>query len=132
LRERGDDLRAAGIERVYAVTFEPATRSAGYRAREQPGFPLLRDPRRAGYAAFGLGRGGTGHNWRPATAWYYVLHALRGRLPRLARTDYGQLGGDVLLARDGSVAWVYRSREPADRPSIDTILRAARQIERPG
>jgi hypothetical protein len=130
LREREGDLRKAGIDKVYAVTFESTARIQEYRERENPPFPILRDARRTGYAAFGIGRGSAVGNWRPATAWYYVRQAVRGRLPHFARSDYQQLGGDVLLAADGSAAWVYRSREPADRPSVDDVLDAARAIER--
>jgi hypothetical protein len=123
LRERRDELTRYDV-RVFAVTFESRGRVDAYLARESPGFPILRDPRRAAYRAFGLGRRGTLGIWSPRTLWYYARQALRGRLPRVARADMHQLGGDVLLAPDGGVCWLYRSRQPADRPSIDDILTA--------
>jgi len=35
-----------------------------------------------------------------------------------------QFGGDALLDAGGRVAWVYRSRGPEDRPTIDQIAAA--------
>ncbi len=123
MREREAELAACGV-RVFAVTFEPARRVREYRARESAPYPILRDPERVAYRAFGLQR--REHAaciWRPKTIWYYVKNALRGRLPHVARADYYQLGGDVLLSPSGAVCWVYRSAEPADRPSVDLILK---------
>jgi hypothetical protein len=123
LRERRDDFQRLGV-RVYVVTFESAGRVAAFRQREQVPEPILRDPRRAAYRAFGLGRQNIVQaTFSFATLWYYLRQLLRGRWPRLARADMGQLGGDVLLDSDGSVLWVHRSREPVDRPSVRAILR---------
>ncbi len=122
MREREADLAARGV-RVFAVTFEPVERVAAYRMRESVPFPILRDPRREAYRAFGIERRGIGSIWRPRTIRYYVKNALRGRFPGRSKADMYQLGGDVLLASDGVPCWVYRSREPADRPGIDTILK---------
>ena len=122
MREREADLAARDL-RVFAVTFEPAKTVRAYRTRESIAYPILRDPQRAAYRAFGIERRGFGSVWRPRTIWYYVKSILRGRLPSSSGADIYQLGGDVLLSPDGAVCWVYRSREPADRPSIDTILK---------
>lgn len=108
---------------VYAVTFESPERVRAYRQREQLAFPILRDPRRDAYRAFGLARGAR-EALGARTVGYYARQALRGRLPRLASSDWRQLGGDALLDRRGNVCWVYRSREPADRPAIAELLAA--------
>jgi len=115
-------LAARGV-RVFAVTFEPAERVREYRERELVPYPILRDPGRAGYRLFGIERRGIGSVWRPRTIWYYVKSALHGQLRGSGGADIYQLGGDVLLSASGAVCWVYRSREPADRPSVETILR---------
>ena len=121
MREREADLRARGV-RVFGVTFESGARVAEYQQREAPPFPILRDPGRAAYRAFGISRAPAHRVWAPRTALFYARQLLRGRLPRHARSDYYQLGGDVLLTPGGEVGWVYRSREPADRPSVRAIL----------
>lgn len=123
LREREAVLAARGV-RVMAVTFESAERVREYREREPISYPILRDPERVAYRAFGLQRRERAASiWRPKTSWYYVKNMVRGRLPRVARADYYQLGGDVLLSPSGAVCWVYRSQEPADRPSVELILK---------
>ncbi len=122
MREREAELEAHGA-RVFAVTFESASRVREYRERESTPFPILRDPRRAGYQAFGIERRDNAMSlWRPKTFWYYVKSTLRGKLPKVARVDHYQLGGDVLLSSTGEVCWVYRSEEPADRPSINKVI----------
>lgn len=123
MRERETELAARGL-RVVAVTFESATRVREYREREPIPYPILRDPERAAYRAFGLQRRERAASiWRPRTFRYYVKNVVRGRLPHVARADYNQLGGDVLLSPSGEVGWVYRSEEPADRPSVEMILK---------
>ena len=110
--------------RVYAVTFEPANQVQAFREREGVDIPILRDPRRAAYKACGIDRKPAQTIWSPATIWYYVRQALQGRLPHARRSDYFQLGGDVVLSSSGERCWVHASREPADRPDIDRILKA--------
>lgn len=128
MRERRDELEALDT-RVFAVTFESEQRVREYREREAIDVPMLRDPRREAYRAFGIERAGLPGIWAPRTIWYYVTQVLRGRFPRFARADWYQLGGDVLLDEDGRAVWIYRSREPADRPSIDTVLNEVRKAQ---
>jgi hypothetical protein len=47
----------------------------------------------------------------------------KGRRFRWPRQDARQLGGDVIVDRSGRIAWVYRSRNPADRPSTAEVVR---------
>ncbi|MDQ3548436.1 MAG: AhpC/TSA family protein [Chloroflexota bacterium] len=122
MREEEAELTARGV-RVFAVTFESAARVRDYRQREAAPYPILRDPKRAAYRAFGIERRGAASIWRPRTIWYYVKSALRGRWAGSDGADIYQLGGDVLLGPSGAVCWVYRSREPADRAGIDTIVK---------
>jgi hypothetical protein len=48
--------------------------------------------------------------------------ALLGRRLERPEQDTLQLGGDVLVHRDGDVRWIYRSRGPEDRPTIEQLL----------
>ena len=122
MREREAELTARGV-RIFVVTFEPARQVRAYRSQESIAFPILRDPQREAYRAFGLDRRGPASIWRPRTIWFYGSRLLRGRLPGRSRADIYQLGGDVILTSSGAVCWVYRSTEPADRPDVDTILK---------
>jgi hypothetical protein len=121
LREREDEFQRRGV-RIFAVSFESAARTGDYQQKERLPFPLLRDPRRAAYRQFGIERR-PASIYRPSTVWYYVRSALRGQFPGRAQADPFQLGGDVLLDCEGSTLWVYQSSQPADRPSVDAILK---------
>ncbi|HUG17273.1 MAG TPA: peroxiredoxin-like family protein [Thermomicrobiales bacterium] len=125
LRERQPELDTLGV-RVFVVAFESAASVRRYRARHDIPWPVLRDPRRDAYRAFGMERNPVRALVSPKTIWHYLRQAMRGRLPRLTASDYAQLGGDVLLSATGERCWVHVSREPADRASIDQIVRAAR------
>jgi phosphoribosyl-AMP cyclohydrolase len=122
LREREDEFQQRGV-RIFAVSFESATRTSEYQQKQRLPFPVLRDPRRAAYLLFGIERRAVHKIYRPSTIWYYVRSALRGEFPGRTTGDMFQLGGNVLLDCDGSTLWVYRSSQPADRPSVDAILK---------
>ena len=128
MREQQATLDAADLQ-VFVVTFESAKRVGDYQAREPVAFPVLRDPHRDAYCAFGFARNPRRALAMPTTGVYYLRNALRGRLPRLHATDMLQLGGDVVLSAGGDVCWVHASREPADRPSIDDIVRAVSECQ---
>ncbi len=115
------------------MTFDSVRRIQEYQAKGHLPFPTLRDPRRAGYERFGIERKGVRELLSPGTVWYYLKRLLQGRVPAVGHSDYYQMGGDVLLDADSSVLWVYRSRNPADRPSVDDILkRIDERVGRPG
>ncbi|MEK7216880.1 MAG: peroxiredoxin-like family protein, partial [Chloroflexota bacterium] len=120
------ELDALGVQ-VVAVTFEAPDRVAHFLAAEKLPFTVLCDPERQLYAAFGLRRG----RWFTilgVRSWLsYLRNLFRGRWPQLPATDIGQLGGDVVLGPSGEVIRVYRSSEPADRPSIAALLSVLRK-----
>ena len=41
--------------------------------------------------------------------------------------DTRQLGGDVVVDRDGRLAYLFRSSEPDDRPAVDELVDAIRR-----
>ncbi|CAN5585617.1 hypothetical protein BH23CHL2_BH23CHL2_11060 [soil metagenome] len=122
MREQTSELDRLGVA-VFAVTFESQSRIEAYQRDDPLPFPVLRDPGRRGYRLFGLGRRPATTIWGPATLWYYGRRLLQGELPGQAgESDQYQLGGDVVLRGDRAGGWVYRSSNPADRPSVGSIL----------
>ncbi len=96
-----------------------------YQEHHQWHFPILADPERTGYHAFGLERLSWHRVFSPATLKLYLKLFRKG----LVRQDYGendvyQAGGDFLIDRNGTILFAHRSEEPADRPSISTLLKA--------
>jgi alkyl-hydroperoxide reductase/thiol specific antioxidant family protein len=116
----------AGLEELDVAIVSPAEPVSLERVGRELGLtvPLLSDPTWSTYRAFGFGRAGARTLLLSPRAWWAGLRAiLKGRLPRRPTEDYAELGGDVLLAPDGRVAWIHRSRNAADRPPAAEVLR---------
>ena len=113
--------------RVIGVAFAPPESVAIFERGLNLGVPILCDPTRAAYGVFGFGR----RSWLLAAIqpvyWVRLARALRhGQRFGRVRQDPSQLGGDVVLDPAGRLRWVYRSRWPADRPSVDDLRVALR------
>ena len=93
-------------------------------------YPLLYDPDRASYRAWGLGRTGLfGALLSPALNWRYLKLLLRGERFLGVAPDMFQLGGDFVLDRGGRVRFAGRMRNNGDRTPtgrlLDELVRAA-------
>ena len=120
--------------RVVGVAFASAASTAVFERNLDLGVPILCDPDRAAYRLFLFGQ----TPWRGflhATFWWRALVAtVRGRRLRVAREDPMQLGGDVVLDPGLRLRWIFRSRFPADRPTVAKVrseLAAARAAGTP-
>ena len=111
--------------RVIGVAFAPPASVAIYERGLDLGVPILCDPARVAYGVFGFGRRAW---WLAAIQpgyWIRLIRALRrGRRFTRVREDPTQLGGDVVVDAEGRLRWVYRSRWPADRPSVAAVRAA--------
>ncbi len=122
MRDRIDDL-GEGVD-VALVTFTRTEELDRYQRRADLPFPILVDPDRATYRAYGLGRGSFTRVWGWATIRRYA-EILRASGPGRLRPwteDTRQLGGDFVIAPDGTLAWGFWGTGPADRPSVDDLL----------
>lgn len=99
---------------------------ARYLSRFAWRVPLVCDPERAAYRAFGLERTGRLTFFRPRVLWGYLREVLRGAPVRrpYAGEDVLQLGGDFVVARAGRVVFAFRSRDPTARPAVAELLAA--------
>ena len=87
--------------------------------------PIYADSERAAYRAFGFGRASVRRTWLDPRVWgRYAQLVVRRRPLRAPQQDTLQLGGDVVSGADGVVRWVYRSKGPEDRPSVDQLAEA--------
>ena len=84
-------------------------------------FPMLLDPERIAYQAYGLDHSLL-RSWSPKIWWHYAKLMLSGRRWRGIQGDSGQLGGDFIVDTTGIIRLVHPSKDPADRPSIDQLL----------
>jgi hypothetical protein len=126
LRQRIDQFQALGCE-VVAVSFEPWPLLQEFARREKLPFPVLSDPERKAYRAFGLQEGSAHRIFGLPTIWTYLRGLFQGRLPRYPSANIRQLGGDILIDASGNIVLLHRSRSPADRPTAAQLLEALRK-----
>jgi hypothetical protein len=126
LRQRIDQFQALGCE-VVAVSFEPLPLLLEFARREKLPFPVLSDPERKAYRAFGLQEGSARRIFGLPTIWTYLRGLFQGRWPRFPSANIRQLGGDILIDASGKVVLLHRSQSPADRPTVGMLLEAIRK-----
>jgi len=124
VRDHLDDLGPETV--VVMVTFTEPDRLLDYRRRHDLPFPVLIDRQRTTYRAYGLGRGRVMRVWgRRAIGRYIELVRANGlRGVRAPREDSLQLGGDFVVAPDGTLAWGFWSEGPDDRPDVSELIGA--------
>jgi hypothetical protein len=117
-----DTLAEAGCSVLVVCQAKPEVLSR-YLVRQNWTVPVVCDPDRTAYRAFGLERTGWLTFFRPKVLWGYLRGMLRGyRLKTpYAGEDVFQLGGDFVLDRTGKVVFAYPSTNPIDRPTITQI-----------
>lgn len=131
-----DAAAASPPAQVVLVTFTTDTELAAYQERRAVPFPILIDAERRVYAAYGLGRGSLRTVWGLRTLrryWQILRPSGPGVLDDVgaATEDTRQLGGDIVIAPNGTVAWGHWSTGPADRPSVDDIVGAVHRAVTP-
>ena len=134
MRDRLDDVAGSARERaeVVLVTFTTADELEAYQRRRELPFTILVDTDRDVYDAYGLRRGSFLDVWGWSAIrryWEILRPAGPGSRHDLqpATEDTRQLGGDMVIAPDGRLAWGHWSTRSADRPSVDNIVSAVEQ-----
>ena len=120
-----EEFAARGCSVVAVCQAKPELMAA-FLARRPWDVPVVTDPDRVAYRAFGLERTGWLTFFRPKVLLGYLRGLLRGYGLKKPVTgeDVRQLGGDFLLDRAGNVVWAYRSADPTDRPATTAVLAA--------
>jgi hypothetical protein len=125
-----DEFERRGI-RILVISFAAPALLAEYQKLHQWPFTILADPEREAYRYFGLARLPWYRVFSPATIQLYASLLLKGKkLENYGRDDYRQSGGDFLLDSTGRLVFAHRSRDPADRPPVQTLLAAADRMRR--
>lgn len=129
MEKRAEEFTALGVNILAIAMSTPATLARYLKENALP-FPLLADPTRTSYQAFGLERTTWLRIFRPRLIWKYLkLIARGGKVRRIPEgEDALQLGGDFLIDNERHVRWGFRSADPVDRPSVDALLAEARKM----
>lgn len=125
MRDRLDEF---GDAEVVLVTFAHHRLLAGYRNRYVAPIAVLSDETRHTYRAFGFGRGSVRRVWGWRALRRYVELLWSGHRDLGIEGDTLQLGGDVVIDRHGRVAWLFHGAGPDDRPTVDALAAAVRDL----
>jgi peroxiredoxin len=93
-------------------------------------FPVLLDPDREAYRAYGLERSLL-RSWNLKTIKRYAQLLTKGRRWRGIQGDSAQLGGDFIVDKSGVVRLAYPSHDPTDRPPVADLLDILAQLNEP-
>ena len=124
MRRRYADFRNQGGE-ILAICFDPLERAERYARDQELGFPLLVDPERRVYGAYGLEQGAVWRFLLPQVTFGYLrLMVGGGRRIQRPHEDPLQLGGDFVVDPEGRLALVHPCQDPSDRPPVAQLLAA--------
>lgn len=92
-------------------------------------FTVLLDHDRTAYKAYQLERSRL-RSWHPRVVWIYIKRWFqRGQFYDSHGDDTSQLGGDFIVDKNGILRLVHPSHDPSDRPSVEELLGALKQIQ---
>lgn len=109
--------------KIAVVTFEDDFFARNYAAETSLTWPLLVDDTRETYRYYGMLSASFLDVWGPKTWWVYLKEIIRGGRLRKPDGDVYQRGGDVLVDPDGIVSLHHVGAGPADRPTVESLLR---------
>lgn len=117
---------------IVVVTFTDPANLDAYAELHDLAIPLLSDPTRNAYRAYGLGRGSVARVWGWKAARRYVEIFRSKGLDGLRRPneDTLQLGGDFVVDPDGLLTYGFWGEGPDDRPTVDQLLAAVHRTTR--
>ncbi len=109
--------------KIVVVTFESGFLARSYVEETSLTWPLLVDDSRETYRSYGMLSASFWDIWGPKTWWVYLKEILKGERLRKSEGDIAQRGGDVLIDPSGIVALHHIGAGPADRPTVESLLR---------
>jgi hypothetical protein len=121
LREVENTLNELHVNTA-VVTFEAGALAQAYIRDTNLKWPLLVDEDRTLYTAYGMEHGTLWNIYGPPAWWIYAKLLAKGRKLKTSRSDFQQLGGDILIDPDGTVQIHHVGIGPADRPTVESIL----------
>ena len=128
VQDRRADIQLSGATVLIVAPSTPES----VRGVQLP-FEVLCDPDRIAYRYFGLERGGASMFFNPKVLGHYIRLIFSGWMPRRPETgeDLLQLGGDFVLSAERHLLFAHRSRDPADRPTVDVLIRHLSEPDSP-
>lgn len=116
--------------RIVIVTFENDYFARQYVAETGLSWPLLIDENRETYRHYDMLEASFFDLWSPKSGLVYMKELLKGQKLHLPTNDVNQRGGDVLIDPDGIVRLHHVGSGPADRPTVEVLLRSIAEEQR--
>ncbi len=126
LRHFKNDLDALSVQ-VLIISFGAKFWARAWLQDTGSPYPLLLDPARATYQAYGLGTSLV-RVWSPRTMLHYLKLRLQGQKSLPVQGDPHQLGGDFIVDAAGVIRLSHPSKDPVDRPPVEKLLAALRNL----
>ncbi len=128
LHRAREQFEAAGVNLVLIGQLTPR-HAAQFRRRQKLELTVLADERRASYKAAGAKVATFGELLGPKVVGRsFAATAKTGRVQSKTLGHPAQLGGVMLIATDGTVAWSHMAQDASDNASPEEILEAARAL----
>lgn len=121
LRQYQDELKQLKT-RVYLVSYESNELAMRYIDQLNLDWPLLMDPDRDLYRAYGMSSIKLWEILKPASMWRYWKLIQRGEPIQKPGSDWRQAGGNVVVDPQQIVRLHHVSQSPHDRPTAIQML----------
>lgn len=119
-----DKFQAAGAKLVLIGQLTPR-HAAHFRRRQDLHLTVLADNDRVSYRAAGAKKGGVGQLLGPSVVAKGLLTTLQtGKMQTRTVGDPAQLGGAMVVAQDGTIAWSQMAKDAGDNISPEELLTA--------
>ena len=128
MRQQEAEFEQLGVQ-IVIVTFQSGPMAEAYVRESKLSWPLLIDDSLQLYKSYGMERGRWQDIFGLESIASYAKLMMRGRKPRMPAGDPYQLGGDVLIDPRGIVRLHHVGNGPADRPSVESILKIVRDAD---
>jgi alkyl hydroperoxide reductase subunit AhpC len=126
LREREEEFSKLNVK-IVVVTFEANFLSRNYVEETSLTWPLIIDENRDLYRSYGMLSASFWNIWGPKTWLAYLKEIMKGQKLKKSEADVMQRGGDVLIDPNGIVRMHHVGKGPADRPSVEMILKVIKE-----
>jgi hypothetical protein len=107
---------------VVLVGLGTTDRAEAFKKQFSLSFPIICDPEKKLYQAYGLGRGSVVRMASPTFLLKGLKTLSQGHTPGIPRDDIMQMPGVFLIDTSGNTRYSHYSKDPSDNPSIETLL----------
>ena len=130
MRQEYDRYTMAGLE-IIAIGMGSPRRTAAFRRELELPFPMLSDPRRVSYHAYGLLKMSLRREASIASAMHFARNVARHGGAREADQNMLQLGGVFVVDQQGIVRYAFRSARAHEYPTVEQLIRVASSLSTP-